>query len=146
MVCDCARPTTFSRQDAAARPDVLFLGSGELELPGPVDIGTDLGLPPKVAFACMAEAALLTLENRFECYTVAFDVRYERVKEIYKLALTHGLRLATMRGPSGVITETEIALVRERAERARKAEESPPLEVDSSIEVVMNAALGDTIG
>ncbi len=145
VVCDCARPTTFSRQDAAARPDVLFLGSGELELPGPVDIGVDLGLPPKVAFACMAEAALLTLENRFECYTMAFDVRFESVKEIYKLALTHGLRLATMRGPSGVITDTEIALVRERAERARKAEESPPLEVDSSVEVVMNAALGDTL-
>ena len=145
VVCDCARPTTFSRGDASSRPDVLFIGSGELELPGAVEMSVDLGLPPKVAFACLAEPALLTLESQFECFSVAFDVRFDRVKEIYQQAMKHGLRLATIRGPSGVITDTEIALVRERAERARRAEESPPLEMDSSVEVVMNAALGDSL-
>ena len=145
VVVDCAHPTTFCRTDVTTRPDVLFLGSGELELPGPVDMGVDLGLPPKVAFACMAEPALLALESRFECFSVAFDVRFEQVKTIYQLAQKHGLRLAAIRGPSGVITDTEIALVRERAERARRVEESPPLEVDSSLEVFISPALGDSL-
>ena len=145
VVCDCARPSTFGRADVAARPDVLFIGSGELELPGPVDMGVDLGLPPKVAYACMVEPALLALESRFECFTIGFDVRFDRVKEIYKAALEHGVKLAAIRGPTGVLTETEIALVRERADLARKAEESPPLELASTVEAVMPAMLGDSI-
>lgn len=145
VVCDCARPQTFCRSDVVARPDVLFIGSGEVELPGPVDLGVDFGLPPKVAFASMAEPALLALDKRFECFTVGFDVHIDQVKEIYKSALKHGVRLAAIRGPSGIITDTEIALVRERAELARKAKESPPLELASTVEAVMPAALGDAI-
>ena len=145
VVCDCARPATFTRADVSARPDVLFIGSGELELPGPVDLGVDLGLPPKVAYACMVEPALLALEERFECFTLGFEVDFERVREIYKLALTHGVKLAAIRGPSGVVTDTEIALVRERAERARRAVESPPIELSSTVEAVMPQALGDTL-
>ncbi len=145
VVCDCARPATFTRSDVASRPDVLFIGSGELELPGPVDMGMDLGLPPKVAYACMVEPALLALESRFECFTIGFDVDFARVKEIYGMALKHGVKLAAIRGPSGVITDTEIALVRERAERARRAVESPPIELASTVEAVMPAALGDSI-
>ena len=145
VVCDCARPSTFSRADVAARPDVLFIGSGELELPGPVDMGVDLGLPPKVAYACMVEPALLALESRFECFTIGFDVDFARVKEIYGKALKHGVKLAAIRGPNGVITDTEIALVRERADRARKAVESPPIELSSTVEAVMPAAPGDAL-
>jgi len=72
-------------------------------------------------------------------------VDFARVKEIYGMALKHGVKLAAIRGPSGVITDTEIALVRERAERARRAVESPPIELASTVEAVMPAALGDSI-
>ena len=140
VVCDVARPPTFRRRDVAARPDVLFIGAGELSLPGAVDMGVDFGLPPKVAPAAVAEPAILAFEKRFECYTLGFDVSFEQVKEIYQLALKHGIELAAIHGPTGVISDSEIALVRERAERARKAQQSPPVEVDSTVEVMMPAA------
>ena len=41
------------------------------------------------------------------------------VKEIYKMGLKHGFKLAAIRGHKGVITDQEIALVRAKAEESR---------------------------
>lgn len=123
VICDCARPLDITEEDAAKRPDVLVIESGELEVPGPVDFGGDIGLPPKTAYACLAETLILTLEGRYECFTLGRDISLEGVKEIYKLGLKHGFKLAAIRGHKGVITDQEIALVRARAEevKARQA-------------------------
>ncbi len=126
VVSDCARPSEFGIPAADARPDVLFVLAGELELPGPADLGADLGPPPKVAFAAMAEVVILALEERFECFSLGADVDLARVKEIYKLGVKHGLQLASLRGPRGPLRTTEINLIRERAAAARRAAERPP--------------------
>lgn len=119
VVCDCARPLDITEEDAAKRPDILVIESGELEVPGPVDFGGDIGLPPKTAYACLAETLILTLEGRYECFTLGRDISLPGVKEIYQLGLKHGFKLAAIRGHKGVITDQEIALVRARAEDAR---------------------------
>ena len=126
VVSDCHRPSEFQLAEAEARPDVLFVLAGELELPGPADLGTDLGPPPKVAFASMAEVVILALDERFECFSLGADVTLEQVKEIYKGGLTHGLTLASLRGPRGPLRTTEINLIRERAAEARRAAALPP--------------------
>jgi predicted amino acid dehydrogenase len=118
---DCARPSEASLLDADSRPDVLVVYAGELELPGPAELGPSLGPPPKVAFASFAEAVVLALEGRFECFSLGADVDLRRVKEIYKSGLRHDLRLASMRGPRGPIRESEIRLVRARADEKRTA-------------------------
>jgi hypothetical protein len=41
------------------------------------------------------------------------------VKEIYRLGLKHGMRLAAVSGVNGVFTDEDIARVRERAVAAR---------------------------
>ena len=88
VILDVALPPDISAEEAAVRPDILVVESGEVLIPGPVRFSFDIGLPPSVAYACLAEAALLAMEERFECFTLGRDVAPERVKEIYRLFRT----------------------------------------------------------
>lgn len=114
VITDVARPLDLSAEDVARRPDVLVIESGEIELPGEVRM-RDIGLPPGVAYACMAETVVLALEGRYETFTVGRDIEWEKVKEIYKLGLKHGMKLAAISGVNGVFTATDIARIRELA-------------------------------
>jgi predicted amino acid dehydrogenase len=120
VICDVSRPLDIREEDALKRPDVLVIESGEIELPGEVQISCDMGTPDTVVYACLAETALLALEGRFESFTLSRHISYERVREIYDIARKHGARLAAIRGHAGLITESEIALCREHALEALK--------------------------
>ena len=114
VITDVARPLDLSAEDVAKRPDVLVVESGEIELPGEVTM-KNIGLPPGVVYACMAETVVLALEGRYETFTVGRNIEWEKVKEIYQLGLKHGMRLATISGVNGVFTEADIARTRELA-------------------------------
>ncbi|MBF0224231.1 MAG: dehydrogenase [Desulfobacterales bacterium] len=114
VITDVARPLELGPEDIAKRPDVLVIESGEILLPGNPEM-KDIGLPPKVAFACLAETIVLALEGRFEAFTMGRNIEWEKVREIYRLGLRHGMRLAAISGVNGVITDKEIAKVRELA-------------------------------
>ncbi len=118
VITDVARPLDLSAEDVAKRPDVLVVESGEIELPGEVRM-RDIGLPPGVAYACLAETVALALEGRFETFTVGRAIEWEKVKEIYQLGLKHGMRLAAVSGVNGVYTDEDFARVRELALAAR---------------------------
>jgi predicted amino acid dehydrogenase len=114
VITDVARPLDLSAADVAKRPDVLVVESGEIELPGDLQMRS-VGLPPGVVYACMAETVVLALEGRYETYTVGRNIEWEKVKEIYKLGLKHGMRLATISGVNGVFTPDDLARIRELA-------------------------------
>jgi predicted amino acid dehydrogenase len=118
VITDVARPLDLSPEDVARRPDVLVIESGEIELPGEVHM-RNVGLPKGVAYACLAETVVLALEGRFETFTVGRDIDWEKVKEIYRLGLKHGMKLATISGVNGVFTEADIARTRDLALAAR---------------------------
>lgn len=126
VLLDCGRPSEFDEAAANRRPDVLVVRAGELEMPGPVELGVKLGPPQKVAFASLAEAVVLALEGRYECYSLGDQVEFDKVREIYKLGLRNGMQLAGMRGPFGKVSETAVKLVRERVEARRRAAQAPP--------------------
>ncbi len=126
LLLDCGRPSEFDEQAAKRRPDVLVVRAGELEMPGPVELGVKLGPPQKVAFASLAETVVLALEGRWECFSLGDQVEFDKVREIYKLGLHNGMQLAGMRGPFGKVSETSVKLVRERVEARRRAAEAPP--------------------
>jgi predicted amino acid dehydrogenase len=111
VITDVARPLDLSAEDVAKRPDVLVIESGEIELPGDVKM-RNIGLPPGVAYACMAETVVLALEGRYETFTVGRDIEWEKVKEIYRLGLKHGMRLAAISGVNGVFTDDDLARIR----------------------------------
>jgi predicted amino acid dehydrogenase len=114
VITDVARPLDLSPEDVAKRPDVLYIESGEIELPGNPKM-KDIGLPPKVAYACLAETIVLALEGRFEAFTVGRDIEWEKVKEIYRLGLKHGMKLAAISGVNGVYTDEDIDAIRNLA-------------------------------
>ncbi len=118
VITDIALPLDLSAEDVARRPDVLVIQSGEIELPGDVEM-RDIGLPHGVAYACMAETVVLALEGRYESFTVGRDINWEKVKEIYRLGLKHGMKLAAISGVQGVFTDDDFARIRELA-RARR--------------------------
>ncbi len=119
VVCDVALPPDVRRREAALRPDVLVIEGGEVLIPGEVHFGYDLGLPPGTTYACLAEAALLAMEGRFEDYTLGREIEMERVKEVYRLFQKHGFRLAGLRSFGHYVTDEEIAEKRALAERLR---------------------------
>lgn len=118
VITDVARPLDLSAEDVAKRPDVLVVESGEIELPGDVRM-KDIGLPPGVVYACMAETVVLALEGRYETFTVGRNIEWEKVKEIYRLGLQHGMKLAAISGVNGVFTPEQIDAIRARALEAR---------------------------
>lgn len=119
VITDVARPLDIPPEDVAKRPDVLVIESGEIYLPGNVDM-KNIGLPKNVAYACLAETIVLALEGRFEPYTVGRDIEWQKVREIYKMGLKHGMTLAAISGVNGVFTDEDIARVKELALKERE--------------------------
>jgi predicted amino acid dehydrogenase len=118
VITDVARPLDLPPEEVARRPDVLVIESGEIQLPGKVKMG-NIGLPKGVAYACLAETIVLALEGRFENFTVGRNIEWEKVREIYRLGLKHGMKLAAISGVNGPFTDADIRRVRRLALAAR---------------------------
>ena len=118
VITDVARPLDLPPEEVAKRPDVLVVESGEILLPGDVSM-KNIGLPKNVAYACLAETIVLALEGRFENFTVGRKIEWERVRDIYRLGLKHGMQLAAISGVNGEFSDADIAQVRKLALAAR---------------------------
>jgi len=119
VITDVARPLDLPPEEVAKRPDVLVIESGEIELPTQVKGMKSIGLPKNVIYACLAETIVLALEGRFEVFTIGRDTEWEKVKEIYKLGLKHGMKLSAISGVKGVYSDDDIAKVVALAKKAR---------------------------
>lgn len=120
VVCDVARPRDVSAMVAAARDDILVIDGGMVDVPGPVDFHFNFGFPDGKAYACMAETIALTLEGRFEDYTVGKDITLERVKDITAIADKHGFRMSGFRSFEREITDEQIEAVRRNARLGKR--------------------------
>jgi predicted amino acid dehydrogenase len=119
VVCDVARPPDINPAEADLRPDVLVIESGEVLIPGEIDYGYDIGLPPKTTYACLAETALLAMEGRFEDYTLGRNISLEKVEEIYHLFKKHNFQLAGLSSFGNYLTDEDIAKKRALADSLR---------------------------
>lgn len=119
VICDVSRPFDISEEDMLKRPDVLVIASGEVELPGDVNFKIDIGLAGNAVYACLAETAILTLEGRYESFSLSRDISYQKVFDIDQMARKHGVKLAAIMGHSLEITDDEIELCRQHALKAR---------------------------
>jgi len=120
VVTDTTLPSVFTPEQVAKRPDVLVIRSGEILLPGEEIEMKDIGLNPDVVYAGLAETIILALEGRFETYTVGSEPQWEKVKEIYRLGLKHGMQLASISGLNGPISDKDIARIRKAAVKELK--------------------------
>jgi len=119
VISDVTRPMILTPEDVALRPDVLVIKSGEIYLPGEEVQMREIGMPPNVVPAGLAETIVLALEGRFERFTLGSETEWQKVREIYRMGLKHGMQLAAISGVTGVISDEEIARVRSRALEAR---------------------------
>ncbi|OQY21148.1 MAG: shikimate dehydrogenase, partial [Anaerolineaceae bacterium 4572_32.1] len=119
VVCDVARPRDVSRQVAEERDDVLVIEGGVVTMPGQVESGFNYGLPSHLTFGCMAETMILTLEGRFENYTLGRDLTVEQVDKMAEMGRRHGFRLAGFRSFDRVVNEQDIESIKKNAHQKR---------------------------
>ncbi|MBC8015734.1 MAG: saccharopine dehydrogenase NADP-binding domain-containing protein [Sporomusaceae bacterium] len=112
IVCDVARPRNVSRRVAEMRNDILVIEGGVVEVPGDVQFGLNFGFPDGTAYACMAETMILSLEKRYENFTLGRDLTVKQVETIEKLATKHGFKLAGFRSFEKAVTAEEIAAIK----------------------------------
>ncbi|GAV23369.1 saccharopine dehydrogenase NADP-binding domain-containing protein, partial [Carboxydothermus pertinax] len=115
VVCDVSRPRDVSKEVARLRDDVLVIEGGVVEVPGDVEFGLNFGFPPKTSYACMAETMILTLEGRFENFSLGRDMELEKVEEINRLAQKHGFKVGGFRSFERAVTVEEIEKIRKNA-------------------------------
>lgn len=92
IVCDVSIPKNVIGRVEAAKGVTLIEG-GLIQLPFDVDFGVDTGLPKNVIFACTAEIMLLTLEKRFENFSIGDNIELSKVDEIGEIAQKYGFRV-----------------------------------------------------
>ena len=112
IVCDVARPRNVSRRVAQMRNDILVIEGGVVAVPGHVEFGLDFGFPAGTAYACMAETMILSLEQRYENFTIGREITVKQVETIEKLATKHGFKIAGFRSFERAVTSEEIATIK----------------------------------
>ncbi len=124
VVLDVALPRDVSLRVSRQRQDVLVLDGGIVRVPGPVNFHFNFGLPRGLAYACMAETMILTLERRFECYTIGRTIPTDKVAEIARLGAHHGFQVAPLMSLGRRVRAAQWERVREAARRARSEKEA----------------------
>jgi len=104
IICDISQPRNVSLEDAAKRNDILVIDGGVVEPPGRPNFNIYFGLPPGLTYACLGETIILTLEKRFESFSIGGNISAEKVREIQSLGEKHGFRLAELKSFGNIIS------------------------------------------
>lgn len=112
VVCDISLPHNVPQQEAERREDILVIDGGVVKPPGHCDFHFNFGLSHSLAYACMAETMILTLEELFEHYSIGGRVSIEKVKKIAQLGEKHGFKLADFKSFGKEVPKRKIETVR----------------------------------
>jgi len=98
VVLDDTVPRNTDIRLLAERPDVTIVDGGLVEIPG-VDLKGTIGLPPNLAYACLAETMLLALEGHTGHFAIgnASVDQALRMLELAEKHREHGFNLAPFR-------------------------------------------------
>lgn len=97
IVCDLSRPANVSLEIARTRPDVLVIDGGIVKMPGRATLGSRLGIPEDLSYACMAETMMMALEGQYRDASLGLDLADEDMALFQRLAPRHGFSLAGLR-------------------------------------------------
>nr|PZN73113.1 MAG: aminotransferase III [Bacillota bacterium] len=121
VVCDISRPPNVSRAVKEARPDVLVIDGGVVEVPGRPDLGWNFGFERGLAYACMAETMILGLMRHFEDTSLGTDLNLPTIRQIRQWAEELGFRLAQLRSFDRPLSESEWSRLMAARSRALSA-------------------------
>lgn len=119
LVCDISLPHNISKAEAETRPDVLVIDGGVVKPPGDVDFHFYFGLRKGLAYACMAETMLLSLEELYIPLSLGGNTSVLKVAKMAQLAKKHGFKLAELTSFGEMVPDKTIKEV-------RRARTSPP--------------------
>lgn len=112
VICDISLPHNITKEDAEKRSDVLVIDGGVVRPPGNCDFHFNFGLLPGLAYACMAETMILTLEGLFENYSIGGRIPIERIEKIERMGNKHGFVLADFKSFGKKMSKSKIDIVR----------------------------------
>lgn len=113
VVCDISLPHNIKKEEATIRPDVLVIDGGVVKPPGDVDFHFYFGLKKGLAYACMAETMLLTLEEIYTSYSLGGNISVLKIVKMAQLARKHGFRIADFMSFGRAVSASEIERVKE---------------------------------
>ena len=116
VICDVARPRDVAAKVGRVRDDVLVIEGGIVNIPGSVNFNFNFGYPPGTAYACMAETMMLTLEGKFENYSLGPIIEINKVLETINMAKKHGFKLAGLRSFERKLSDDIILKIKKKAE------------------------------
>lgn len=108
LVCDTSVPRNISRMAQEKRKDLIIIDGGLVRPPGKMYINFDMGLPQGYAYACLCETMILTMENRFENFTLGSGISTSKLDEITSLSVKHGFKLDKFNSFGQPITERDL--------------------------------------
>lgn len=120
IVTDMSQPRNISETEAASRKDILVIDGGVVKPPGNVNFNFNFGLPPGLAFACIAETMILAFEERYESYSLGGNITITKIREISRLALKHGFKLSKLRSFNNEIKEEQFQDVKDSLIRRKR--------------------------
>lgn len=128
VVCDVARPRDVSAAVQRERDDVLVIEGGVVRVPGEMQCTKleseqpfSFGFPQGTAYACMSETIALSLDQRYESFTLGKDVSVQQVDEISAVCRRHGFRLDGFRSFERAVTDEQIEQIRIRSGREKSS-------------------------
>lgn len=122
IVCDVAVPANIVKDVVRLRNDVLVFEGGLTKVPNIQKMKDrkfhKAMLSNNCIFGCLAEAVLLTLENRFESFSLGRgNITEEKVNEIGAIARKHGFEVSDFFCGYKLFSDEEIDCIRKNAHR-----------------------------
>jgi acetylornithine/succinyldiaminopimelate/putrescine aminotransferase/acyl-CoA synthetase (AMP-forming)/AMP-acid ligase II/predicted amino acid dehydrogenase/acyl carrier protein len=106
VVCDVSRPSNVAL-DVRNRSDVMVVDGGIVRMPGAASLGFNASIGEGNAYACMAETMMLAMEQRYHDASLGFDLQFEQLLEMERLAEEQGFRVLLERTELATKRETE---------------------------------------
>jgi predicted amino acid dehydrogenase len=131
LICDISLPHNISKIEAQARPDVLVIDGGVVKPPGDVDFHFYFGLKKGLAYACMAETMLLSLEELHVPLSLGGNTSVLKVAKMAQLAKKHGFTLEELTSFGEIVADDTIQRVRKARIYTPGKLESPCLRIQS---------------
>ncbi len=120
LLVDVSRPRNVA-VGVRDRANVLVIDGGVVEVPGLPDLGLDFGFPKGLAYACMSETMIDTLDGlmdhgNYRASTIGRTITVDHVARMKKSAEKHGFRSTKYRSFERLVTQ---AMLDEFAAHAR---------------------------
>lgn len=93
FICDLSNDKNVTLELKKSRQDLFFVDGGILTLPKRMELGENFEISSNKCSSSLAETILLTLEQRWECFSLGEKLELEKMDRIKKLAEKNNIQL-----------------------------------------------------